>query len=45
MARENGGYTGMTAALEALYAAGSKVGETTNWPRYEKAAPKADIAP
>lgn len=44
MARENGGYSGMTAALEALYAAGSKVvGEITiNWPRYEKTVPKAD---
>ncbi|RVU03519.1 purine nucleoside permease [Novosphingobium umbonatum] len=42
MARENAGYSGMTAALEALYAAGSKVvGElVTNWPRYEKAPPK-----
>jgi purine nucleoside permease len=42
MARENSGYSGMTAALEALYAAGSKVvGElVTNWPRYEKAPPK-----
>jgi len=42
MARENEGYSGMTAALEALYATGSKVVTeiTTHWSRYEKTPPQ-----
>jgi purine nucleoside permease len=42
MARENAGYSGMTAALEALYATGSKVVTeiTTHWSRYAKTPPQ-----
>jgi len=42
MARENAGYSGMRAAIEALYATGGKVVDelTTHWDRYEKAPPK-----
>jgi purine nucleoside permease len=40
--RENEGYTGMTAALESLYAVGSRVVDEllVHWDRYEQAPPK-----
>ena len=40
--RENEGYAGMTAALEALYSVGGKVVDeiVTHWDKYETAPPK-----
>lgn len=42
LARENEGFSGMTAALESLYAVGSKVVDelTSHWDRYENNVPK-----